>query len=490
MKWGRTQGRRRSIAGAAITIIMLVAVRVGTAAPPIPVEKLQVIFEAGRAAFFAEVGARLPSSPDRAQISDEEAKQLTGVLPDLFDRVMALAWQKDAPAWEALIRDGDAASFEQRFRALSIDYGRRLVDNLFRKSSEHDFLMTLPNSKGRRPLELVLRTLGYGVKTGPPDLPREKWNRPPDSNLARQWWIEAIRLPEAHRITTGKGVVVAVLDTGIDRSLGLFKDRLVEGVSLIARSGPPWTSGNDSTWDWGDHGTVVSSVLLTTAPSVTIMPIRHGDGTVMNDPPYSYWLHETMAAGIYTAVHRGAQVINISAVLGEDSPVLRDAVSYAWEHNVLIVAGAGRWGRLAKIGDPFPADYPASYPNLIQAGTFGVNKGLFEVVPWLHPSPAMDVVTPGADVYMEFPAYSESTNSAGSGTSLSAPVASGVAAMMMAVRPMTVAEAKTAGAYCRLIERGLRQTANPTLVGHKGFEPAGGYGVVDAAAAVEWIRKQ
>ncbi len=487
-----------STARAAATVAVLIGLLAGStgsagtreAAAPIPNDRLQAIFEAGRAAFFKEVSARLAGSPHRALLSDAEAAKLTGGLPDLYDRVMTLAWQKDSPAHEALIRNGDAAAFEKRFQALSIDYARRLVDHLFMKSAEYDFIMSFPSNKDRRPIEMVLRSLGYGAKTGDPGLARERWNRPPDPNLARQWWPAVIRLPEAHRVTTGQGVVVAVIDTGIDRSLGLFKDRLVDGVNLVARSGPPWTNGNNETWDWGDHGTIVTSVLLTTAPGVKVMPVREGDGEVMNDPVYPYWLYETMAAAIYYAVNHGAQVINISAGLGDDLPVLSDAVSFAWDRNVLVLVSAGRWGRFSKIGDPFAPDYPASYQNLIQVGTFGVVKGLFEAWDRLHPSPAMDLLTPGMDVYYEVPSFSATgKNEAATGTSLSAPVASGVAALMVAARPMTAAEAKTPGAYSRLLEQGLQKTANPKLLGRTGFDSSIGYGAIDAGAAVEWMRK-
>ncbi len=488
-------GTYRAAATAAALIGLLAgsagAAGIEQAPAAIPSDRLQAIFEAGRAAFFTEVGARLAGSPHRALLSEAEAAKLTGGLPDLYDRIMALAWQKDAPACEALIRSGEAVALEKRFRALSIDYARRLVDHLFMKSADYDFIMSFPSSKDRRPLEMVLRTLGYGATTRDPGLPRERWNRPPDPKLTRQWWPSAIRLPEAHRVTTGQGVVVAVVDTGIDRSLGLFKDRLVDGVNLVARCGPPWTSCNNETWDWGDHGTSVTSVLLTTAPGVKVMPVRQGDGGVMNDPAYPYWLYEAMSAAIYYAVNHGAQVINISAGLGEDLPVLRDAVSYAWDRNVLVLVSAGRWGRLSKIGDPFPPDYPASYPNVVQVGTFGVSQGLFEAWERLHPSPEMDVLTPGMDVYYEVPSFSAAgRNGSGTGTSLSAPVASGVAALMIAARPMTATDAKAPGAYSRLLEQGLQKTANPKLVGRTGFDPLTGYGAIDAAAAVEWMRKQ
>lgn len=75
------------------------------------------------------------------------------------------------------------------------------------------------------------------------------------------------------------------------------------------------------------------------------------------------------------------------------------------------------------------------------------------------------------------------------GTSISAPIVAGVVALMLAADSRTPSAKRRTKAYVQRIERGLQRTANPTLIGEVGFTPRTGYGALDAASAVAWMRK-
>jgi hypothetical protein len=458
------------------------------AAQPIPKARLDQLFLDEKAAFHREIAARLERSRYRSMLDSAEMAGLTGGLPDLFDRVIYLAWQRDAPRFERLLRTGDLPRLRKSFHQLTMRTAGRLVDNLFRRADNFELLIRAPGREGRRPLALMLPTLGYGAQNGDPGRPADH-RVPADRQPFRdQWWIPAIRLPEAHRVTEGQGTKVAIVDTGIDPYSDLFDGRLAPCVDLVARAGPPWGDRGDRCWDWGGHGTAVASVLLVAAPGVTIIPIRSADGRVSNDPPYPYWLIESLAAGIYAAVHQGARVINVSAG-GDGDPILEAAIDYAIERGVVVVSAAGRYARNQRLGEPFHPRFPGSYPQVITAGAFGMTDGRPAAWTQMHPSGQLDVLTPGMEVLMASPSFPEAKPpQVGTGTSLSAPIASGVVALMMAADSVTPAATRASARYPRWIESILRESSNPGLVGQSGLTARTGFGAIDAAGAVARAR--
>lgn len=488
------RSRRRSC-----NVVLLVAALAATAVAPSPLGAqqhaaadslgLDRIFRTVRAGFHRTIAARLPASPFYDELEAAEIAWLADTSSGLFDRVIYLGWQKDRAVFDSLRRRGDHREFEHRFRALASEYAIRLVDNLFRKSGNFDMLMSIPGRKEARPLALFRASLAWGAKGGPPTLAADHHPTVDRAQLARQWWLPVIGVPQAQQVTRGRGVRVAVLDTGIDPTLDLFQGRLEPGVDLVGHRGAPWLErADDPVWDWGWHGTAVSSVLLTVAPEVTIIPIRTGDGEVSNDPPYPYWLDESIAAGIHVALARGAQVINISAGI-DGHPILEEAVDAALARGVVVVAAAGRYARSQKSGEPFVPSFPASYPQVVNAGTFGASQGAFTWWEPLHPSRTLDVLTPGVDVLIATPSYPEPTKlMPATGSSLSAPVATGIVALMIAADSVTPPAARRSARYARWIEGLLQQTADPRLVGVSGFTEHTGYGAVNAAAAVTAAR--
>ncbi len=165
-------------------------------------------------------------------------------------------------------------------------------------------------------------------------------------------WLGA---PEG-RFNWGNGVKVAVLDSGVDiNSLHLSSFNLEE-ISLIPKK---------STQAYG-HGTAVSSIIagqtkdrLGIAPSAAILSIR-----VLNDSGIGDSF--TVANGIVTAVNKGADLINLSLGGYEESRVLQNAVNYAYENGVVVVAAAGNDG-LNQVS------FPARYKNVLGVGAVDVN---------------------------------------------------------------------------------------------------------------------
>lgn len=151
------------------------------------------------------------------------------------------------------------------------------------------------------------------------------------------------------RTAWGKGITVAVLDTGV-KNHPTFAEGQVTHVDLV-NDGSPMHS----------HGTSVASLIVGNddrvpgvAPGAHILDIR-----VANDKGYS--VSSVLAQGIIEAVNRGAQIVNISMGSYDDSLALRQAVAYAAQNNVFIVAAAGNDGYTELA-------YPAAIPSVISAG--------------------------------------------------------------------------------------------------------------------------
>src|SRR5688572_29525469 len=120
-----------------------------------------------------------------------------------------------------------------------------------------------------------------------------------------------IRLDQAHtinrgtRVDNGQPVVVAVLDTGIDRSHPAFAGRLVPGYDFVSGDNDPSEEGTLRINQAFGHGTHVAGIVALTAPEAKIMPIRILD----KDGEGDLW---RITAAVIWAANNGADIINIS----------------------------------------------------------------------------------------------------------------------------------------------------------------------------------
>jgi subtilisin family serine protease len=246
-------------------------------------------------------------------------------------------------------------------------------------------------------------------------------------SMADQPAARMIRAGEAHCVATGRGVLVGVLDAGFDLGHPALADRVVPGFDPLGRDGDPNDLGNGFD-DYGErnpdnavgHGNFVAGMILLAAPDATILPIR-----VMDDEGYGN--NAAIAEGIRHAIARGARVINISAQAAVllDCRDIRMALDEADMRGVVVVASAGNEGR-SGLGVIAGDDRTVSVGAVDDTATkaeFSNTAGWGEELTVY--APGVDLMGPMAGGAM----------GVWSGTSFSAGLASGAAALFLEARP-------------------------------------------------------
>ncbi|MFH8892584.1 MULTISPECIES: type VII secretion-associated serine protease mycosin [unclassified Streptomyces] len=280
----------------------------------------------------------------------------------------------------------------------------------------------------------------------------------------RPWALQRLLLDTLWAGTKGKGVRVAVIDTGVDR----INPQLAGALDTAAGRDFLDPKGGDGTNDTVGHGTRVAGLIAARprpgtgfvglAPEATVIPIRHNDGRGNGKAA-------TLARAIDHAVAARAHVINISqdtdAPLTPDSDLAR-AVRRALDEDVVIVASAGNDG-LAGHGR---RTYPAAFPGVLAVAASDRNN---ERAAFSQPGDFIGVAAPGVDMVSTVPGFGQCVDS---GTSFSAPYVAGVAALLRAEHPRWTAREV------------VRQIQNTAERGVNGRDDQVGWGVVDPVRAV------
>ncbi|QES52295.1 type VII secretion-associated serine protease mycosin [Streptomyces venezuelae] len=279
----------------------------------------------------------------------------------------------------------------------------------------------------------------------------------------RPWALQRLLLDELWAGGKGKGVRVAVVDTGVDRANPQLSGALDTGAGkdFIDPKG-------DGTTDTVGHGTKVAGLIAARpqdgtgfvglAPEATVIPIRQNDGQGKGNA-------ESLAKAIEHAVSKGAHIINISqdtdAPLTESS-LLGQAVKKAVDAKVLIVASAGNDG----LNGRKRKTYPAAFPDVLAVASSDRNN---ERAAFSQPGSFIAVAAPGVDMVSTVPGFGQCVDN---GTSFSAPYVAGVAALLKAEHPDWTP---------REIIWQIQQTAERSV---KGRDDYVGWGVVDPVRAV------
>jgi subtilisin/minor extracellular protease Epr len=254
----------------------------------------------------------------------------------------------------------------------------------------------------------------------------------------------------------GKGVRVAVIDTGIDYTHPDLKDVYAGGYNFVNENNDPM--------DDNGHGTHCSGIIAATgsqkgiygtAPGVSLYGVK-----VLNSWGYGYT--SDVVEGIYWAKNNSMQVASMSLGSGYDSQAMHDAVINATENGVLVVAAAGNDGSVSGVGETM--GYPAKYDEVLAVAA--VNKHNHRAT-WSSTGFNLGVSAPGVRIRSTVPGGYATY----SGTSMATPHVAGVAALVYSAHPD----------WTNLqVRQKIISTATP-LGNHWLY----GAGLVNAAAAVD-----
>lgn len=284
-----------------------------------------------------------------------------------------------------------------------------------------------------------------------------------DPLFSKQWGVQKIGAEVAWTTGTGSGVIIAIVDTGVDLDHEDLGTKLVEGYDFVEKDPSPA--------DEDGHGTHVAGIAAAitgngrgvagTAPEAKIMPVRvlDEDGSGSSDD---------VVSGIRWAVDHGATVVNLS--LGELTPIrivlgssMEDGIDYAWSHGAVPVVAAGN-----------DILFPSGYANVNALAVAATNQN--DGKP-LYSNGTGDakwgMAAPGDAILSTLPGHRYGSLS---GTSMATPHVSGAAAVLLSL-----------GLTPKQVVDKLLETAKD--IGAPGKDGDFGSGRLDLANAVSGLSK-
>jgi subtilisin family serine protease len=273
---------------------------------------------------------------------------------------------------------------------------------------------------------------------------------------AYQWNLPAIETERGWALSRGSDdIVIAVLDTGVQLDHPDLKGRITEGINLVGEGGPEDDVG---------HGTHVAGIIAATVNNGEgvaglswrgrIMPVKVLDSTG-SGTTYS------VAEGIIWATDHGADVINMSLGNYASAEFLHDAIRYAYDRGVVLVAASGN-------DNTDQPGYPAAYPEVFAVAATDAEDGK---APYSNYGDYIDVAAPGDAIASTYPG---NQYAALSGTSMASPHVAALAGLIKSVNPDLTNEE---------VMDIMRKTA--VDLGEKGRDPYFGYGRIDVVRALK-----
>ncbi|MGD9971457.1 MAG: S8 family serine peptidase [Desulfatirhabdiaceae bacterium] len=285
-------------------------------------------------------------------------------------------------------------------------------------------------------------------------------------------WQEMIHLTDIQKISDGRDIVVALLDSGIDVGSAYFRSMLWTNPGEIPNDGIDndengyvddvvgMNFGDDSNniQDYMGHGTHMSSAMLTVAPNIRIMVVK------INQGGNNSFSEGDLMEAIYYAQNNGADILNMSLNAPRTSG-LETAIQSAWQAGCVLNAAAGNSGEFAPIG------FPASMTETHAVGAMYTET---EAASWFSTTgPEMDIMAPGVSIPVTgiggSPEYT-------TGTSVSTAIISGACAVILSMDNRL-----TPSALKDVLIRGV------TDLGEPGRDDMYGYGILNGTALYDQV---
>ncbi len=257
---------------------------------------------------------------------------------------------------------------------------------------------------------------------------------PDFDDIDSQYALGLTHAAAAQAMSSGAGVTIAVLDSGTDVDHPRLAGRIATGgfdfvtgtLDISDRLDGSDSDGDGVPNEMAGHGTFVGVLAASVAPGARILPVRvldaDGGGTLWN-----------LTRGMFHAIDRGVEVINVSVVSTYASEAVQAAIAEARTHGILVVASAGNCANGGRL-------YPAAHSHtLAVAATDHLDRkaGFSNCGDWVT------IAAPGASAFGAVPTPATSILSglpglrmgAAQGTSLASPIVAGTAALVRAQHP-------------------------------------------------------
>ena len=316
--------------------------------------------------------------------------------------------------------DIPAAEIDKEVNLLASSYNLEPRLNSEFSQADHVYI-----AKGDRKTIDKLKKAGIGKFTEfiEPNYIYQAFEAPNDPDYDKQWNLRSINVESAWDETKGSGITVAVIDTGISEVPDLKATKFVKGYDFV-------NDRIDASDDAG-HGTHVAGTIAQStnnnygvagiAYEASLMPLKvlgaSGGGTVAD-----------IAEAIRYAADNGADVINMSLGGAGESQLMEDAINYAHQKGVVVIAAAGNSNQNS-------ASYPARYPHVIGVAAL---DSVGVKAPYSNFGAGVDISAPGGSeagkIVQETidPESGQSIFEGYQGTSMAAPHVAGVAALVKA----------------------------------------------------------
>ncbi|MFE2635646.1 S8 family serine peptidase [Streptomyces scopuliridis] len=243
---------------------------------------------------------------------------------------------------------------------------------------------------------------------------------------SKQWYLDAMNAEDIWKSATGKGIKVAVIDTGVNPSTPSLTGQVLKGFDATGTAG-------EATDDYSGHGTTMAELIAGTgkggglrglAPDAKIIPMRITDTEMQNNQSVNAYDAED---AIRAAADSDAQIISMSFSSDFSAPKEREAVKYAESKGKLFFAGVGN---NAQKGNK--KQFPASYPQVVGVAATAPDG---RVADYSQHGEFVDIAAPGNDIPRwcdeNFTSYCDGDG----GTSAATAIASASAALIWSANP-------------------------------------------------------
>ena len=435
----------------------------------INVDSFDAAYNAGKLYFYEILKQRASEVPlkmkEQRMLLDPQKK-----IPGLYEHLMNFYY----------FHNGLGSEQKVDYRTHLLNFSRNMAEEFILSIHEMSLYNASPSLKS------LLSSTGYFSREMTPI--HRKYRRPVGKKIKGQKVLEDLKVSEAHSLSRGHGIKLAIIDSGIDPTIEEIRQRIKKWKNFLDSSKPIIDKG-EFPFDWGGHGTSIASVIFQVAPKVELIIIKVSDNETTGTVPPSRWNAYLFAAGMIWAAQNGADIINLSAAFIVDTKSIREATKFCWENNVVVVSP------LANMKENMTKEilfFPAAYPWTIAVGGVEKTNAKFKISPLSSKAEYLDVVAPSSGIFVETPSYLDRIKQSkmASRNSVAVPFVAGTSALILsAMDSSTLKKLKAKpGQLVETVRTILRQSSSKRKLGLDKQTSDSGSGMIDILKAVQMAR--